>query len=153
MKKLKFYGIVGNAYALIKSYLSDRYQRVFINDITHTYSSSEWGRIKHGVPQGSILGPVLFLLYINDLPKIVNYNTKPVMFADDTSVIVSNPDLENFKNDISSFRQLDDWFKTNLLLNYDKTQFIKFITINSPTVQLDISYNDKFMTQILGSWV
>jgi hypothetical protein len=59
------------------------------------------------MPQGSILGTILFLLYINDLPKIINYNTKPVMFADDGSVIVSNPDLENFKNDIiSSFRQL-----------------------------------------------
>jgi hypothetical protein len=95
--------------------------------------------------------------YINDLPKIVNYNTKPVMFANDTSVIVSNPDLENFKNDIiSSFRQLDDWFRTNLLsLNYNKTQFIQFRTINSLTVQLDISYNNKYIihdtnTRFLG---
>jgi hypothetical protein len=56
MKKLKFYGIVGNGYTLIKSYLSDSYQRVFIDDnIMHTYTSSEWGRIKHGVPQGSYL--------------------------------------------------------------------------------------------------
>jgi hypothetical protein len=125
MKKLKFCGIVGNVYALIKSYLSDRYQRVFIDDnITHTYTSSEWGRIKHGVPQRSILGPMFFLLYINDLPKIVNYINKPVVFADDISVIVNSSDLEKFKNDIiSSFRQLDDWFKTNLLsLDYDKTQ-------------------------------
>jgi hypothetical protein len=142
----------------MKSYFSDRYQRIFIDDnITHTHTSSEWGRIKHRVPQGSILGPILFLLYINDLHKIVNYNTKPVMFANDTSVIVSNPDLENFKNDIiSSFRQLDDWFKTNLLsLNYDKAQFIQFRTINSLTVQLDISYNDKYIihdtnTRFLG---
>jgi hypothetical protein len=79
------------------------------------------------------------------------------MFADDSSVIVSNPDLENFKNDIfSSFRQLDDWFKNNLLsLNYDKTQFIRFRTINSQRVQLDISYNDKYIirdtnTRFLG---
>jgi hypothetical protein len=78
------------------------------------------------------------------------------MFADDTSVIVSNSNLENFKNDISSFRQLDDWFKTNLLsLKYDKTQFIQFRTINSLTVRLDISYNDKYIihdtnTRFLG---
>jgi hypothetical protein len=124
------------------------YTRVFIDDnITHICTSSEWGRIKHRAPQGSILGPILFLLYINDLPKIVNYNAKLVMFADDTSVIVSNPDLENFKNDIiSSFRQLDNWFKNNLLsLNYNNTQFIQFRTINSLTVQLDISYNDKYI--------
>jgi hypothetical protein len=68
------------------------------------------------------------------------------MFADDTSVIVSNPDLENLKNGIiSSFRQLDDWFKTNLLLLNYKTQFIQFRTINSLTVQLDMSYNYKYI--------
>jgi hypothetical protein len=62
MKKLEFYGIVGNARALIKSYLSDRYQRVLTDDnLTHSYTSSAWGKIKHGVPQASILGPLLFL--------------------------------------------------------------------------------------------
>jgi retron-type reverse transcriptase len=83
MKKLKFYGIIGNAYALIRSYLSDRYQRVRIDD-----KFSEWGRLHMGVPQGSILGPVLFILYLNYFPKVVNYNSEPVLFADDTSVIV-----------------------------------------------------------------
>jgi hypothetical protein len=81
---------------------------------------------------------VLFLLYINDLPKEVNYNSKSVMFTDDTSIIVNNPNLVNFKNDIiSSFRQLNEWFNINLLsLNYNKTQYIQFRTTNSQTVQL-----------------
>jgi hypothetical protein len=94
-KKLKFYGITGNAYALIKSYLSDRYQRVRIDD-----KFSEWGKVTHGVPQGSILGPMLFILYINDFPKVVNYNSEPVLFVDDTSIIVSDPNLLNFKNNL-----------------------------------------------------
>jgi hypothetical protein len=103
MKKLKFYGIVGNAHALIKSYLNDRYQRVLIDDnLTKSCTSSEWGKIRHGVPKGSELGPVLFLFYINDLPKAVNHISMPVLFADDTSILVTNPNLVNFKNDLIS---------------------------------------------------
>jgi hypothetical protein len=142
MKKLKFYGIAGNAYALIKSYLSDRYQRVLTDDnLAHSYTSSGWGKIKYGVPQGFILVPLLFLFYINDLPKVLNNDSKPVLFADDISIIVSNPNLVNFKNNlISSFRQLNVWFYSNLLsLNYNITQYIQFRTTNSQIIQLDIS--------------
>jgi hypothetical protein len=157
MKKLKFYGIVGNASALIKSYLTDRYQRVCIDDdLTYSYMSSEWGKINHGVPQGSILGPMLFLFYINDLPKVVNDNNEPILFADDTSIVVRNPNLVEFKNNlISAFQQLNAWFNTNLLsLKYNKTQFIQFRTTSNQT-QLDISYNNRYIpndtnTRFLG---
>jgi hypothetical protein len=88
MKKLKCYGIVGNAYTLIKSYLSDRYQRVLTDDnLTHSYTFSEWGKLKRGVPQGSLLEPMLFFFYINDLPKVLNNKAEPVLFVDDTSII------------------------------------------------------------------
>jgi hypothetical protein len=83
---------------------------------------SEWGKVKHGVPQGSVLGPVLSLFYINDLPEVVNNNSKPVLFDDDTSVIAGNPDLVNFKNYLTfSFEHLNAWFNINpLSLNYKK---------------------------------
>ena len=70
-------GISGDLFNLLRSFLSDRYQRVLING-----QSSEWEQILAGVPQGSILGPLLFLVYINDLPNNMVSNVK--IFADDT---------------------------------------------------------------------
>jgi hypothetical protein len=146
--KLKFYGTAGNAHALIKSYLSDRYQQVIVNDdTTHSYTSSEWWKINHRVPQGSILGPLLFHFHVNDLPKIVNDYTEPVLFADDTSIIANNPNLVEFKNNlISAFQQLNAWININFLsLNYNRTQFIQFRTTNNQTTHLDISYNNRYI--------
>ena len=75
-----------------------RYQRVLINNSSsNTTTFSEWGKIKHGVPQGSILGPLFFLLYINDLLNIIADPSKPILFADDTSIIIINPSPPNLR--------------------------------------------------------
>ena len=79
MYKLKSLGICGNYYGLIDSFLSDRHQKVVLNG-----QSSNWSHIKAGVPQGSILGPLLFLVYINDLPEGLTTSAK--FFADAISL-------------------------------------------------------------------
>ena len=100
--KLQSYGIEGNLLLLLKNYLKDRKQRVVLNG-----QSSLWENILAGVPQGSVLGPLLFLIYINDLPKGITSVCK--IFADDTSIfskivdknisaIQLNKDLEVISN-------------------------------------------------------
>jgi hypothetical protein len=93
LTKLEFYGVTGTSLKLLKSSLEGRHRKVILPN-----SNSDWGEIRHSGPQGSILGPLLFLLYINDLPKVVNDNAEVVLYADDTSIIITSLNPKDFTN-------------------------------------------------------
>jgi len=136
LEKLKFYGISGNANKLINSYLTNRYQRVKIKDNHYINYCSDWDNVKQGVPQGSVLGPLLFLLYINDLPDTINDMSSPVHFADDTNIICSHQDINVLNDKIERVLQkINKWLQANLLiLNLKKKK--KLFTFLPNTLKL-----------------
>ena len=116
------HGIRGIANEWIKSYLSNRQQYVSING--HDSNKLE---IKHGVPQGSVLGPLLFLIYINDLHNSIKYCIVH-HFADDTNLLISENSPKKMQDHINSdLRCLCRWFRANKIsLNKSKTELLIF---------------------------
>ena len=131
LSKLNHYGIRGTANTWFFSYLSSRYQSVMLNGVT-----SSCKVITCGVPQGSTLGPLLFLIYINDMHHSVMSSTV-YHFADDTNLMCSSKNLKRLRKDLN--KDLDllyDWLCANRLsINTGKTEFIVF---RPPRHNLDV---------------
>jgi hypothetical protein len=146
LSKLNQYGIRGLANDWIKNYLSGRQQRVTFNNTLSNATT-----ISCGVPQGSILGPLLFLLYINDLPlcsKIPHF----VLFADDTNILFSHRDPKTLESIINTeLKYISNWFKLNKLsLNIKKTNFMSFKNkfSNKSEIKFDVMIDGIKITQV-----
>ena len=122
LEKLHHYGFRGIALNWFKSFLMNRQQVVSING--NIFSNL---LVHSGVPQGSVLGPVLFLLYINDIPNSVNI-LKPFLFADDTSLYYSSSNIKDLEITINNdLEQIQEWLLCNKLsLNIKKSNFVTF---------------------------
>ena len=120
LSKLSNYGIHGNAHQWFKSYLENRTQVCSING-----SLSESCSLSCGVPQGTILGPLLFLLYINDLPNCLS-SCEPRMYADDTHLTYAGNDADNIQLRLNQdLENVNNWLRANkLTLNMTKTEFM-----------------------------
>ena len=101
--KLKTYGVEGDLFLRLKNYLKNRKQRVVLNGQT-----SEWRKLISGVPQGSVLGPLLFLIYINDLPDGKTLICQ--IFADDTSLFSKVQDINRSANELNcNLEKVSNW--------------------------------------------
>ena len=122
LKKLDHYGIRGVANDWFRSYLENRKQYVHISG-----SDSKLKNVDYGVPQGSVLGPLLFLIYINDLHQAIKYS-KTRHFADDTNLLINNNSLKQLKKHLNmDLKQLCNWLKANKIsLNCSKTEYMIF---------------------------
>ena len=148
LKKLEHYGISEESIPLFASYLTDRTQTVCISN-----KQSKSLHLHHGIPQGSILGPLLFTIYINDLPLHIS-DTDCDMFADDTTLMKTSPNLIDLQLSVNvSLKQLSHWCALNdMIVNPIKSESMLICTIQKrvrlTSDELRLTFNNTAIPQV-----
>ncbi len=142
LEKLNSCGIRGLSNKLIASYLTNRTQETTVNNKT-----SSPKLVNCGVPQGSILGPLLFLLYVNDLPRCSMFDVR--LFADDACLLLSDANTKQLETKVNTeLKQVDDWMKINKLsLNFTKTNYMIF-SKKRKKAELEIKIDNKTIERV-----
>ena len=142
--KLKHLGVRGKSYNLIKSYLTERTQRVFYNG-----NYSEPVEIKYGVPQGSVMGPLLFTIYVNDVLRVCS-KLDLSLFADDKAGVISDQNTSSLIRCLNhELKLLYKWVLCNKLsLNMSKTVFMIFSLFNNYDVHLPVEIGQHVIKQV-----
>ena len=140
LKKLKSFNLNSDSITFLQSYLSNRKQVTKLNNFTSTKEE-----IKSGVPQGSILGPFLFLIFVNDLPDAFGDTCKFISYADDTQLLVSDDNLEGLKQKvINVINVAQNWYERNgMKNNSSKSEILVVSTKKEDKIKIDVLENGK----------
>ena len=144
LQKLSYYFPKSPIIYLMNSYLTDRYQFVYLNG-----KQSNTKLVQNGVPQGSVLGPLFFLMYINDLPLHLNDNIENDLFADDASLHTSHTQIDIIQNNLQdSLDKASEWCsKNSMIIHPEKTKSMVITTrqkrqLDHPTLNLKLGETD-----------
>ena len=160
LQKLEVYGIRGNALAWFDSYLSNRKLRVKCRTISNTKEmKSDEYPVNYGMPQGSCLGPLIFLIFVNDLHLHLQHS-ECVQFADDTTLVFTHQNLNYLHFSIESeLACIQDWFNTNkLTLNIEKSSYLLYHNQKQLVPHFKIELNGTKIPRVkhaklLGIWL
>ena len=150
LKKLKSFNLNQQSIDYIQSYLSNRRQSTKLSKFTSTEQE-----IKSGVPQGSILGPFLFLCFVNDLPNVFNNETKFIAYADDTQLLVYDNDLEKLKEKVENvIGDAQKWYENNgMKNNSSKSEILVVSTKKSDKIVIEVIEENKQKIVKSKKWI